>query len=460
MRASSDLKFHVIAISVKSQTRKSRFQTPDNLLGVTDVILDVCPAGSPPKHRDARAIAKAVQLMRCVLADDKKESFSELVDLVKKTKLGGAALLDSKAAWLATEKVYSELLPNGSLIDFFWSWRFLAKSLLAIMNTPLPKARAFHAAATGYSGLVGAFAKHLTGRPLIVTEHGIYTNERRIELAVAEWIYDSGKAGYNVNETSTELRGIWLQAFKSFSRIAYGLSDVITTQYRANQNFQKLDGAPEAKLRIIPNGIDANYYVDIERLTKSRPPTVLMIARVVPIKDVRTFIMAIARLRELVPDVSVILIGPQNEDPAYAAECRELVTQLGLQTTLQFLARVQSIMDYLGNADVVALTSISEAQPMVVLEAAASGVPVVATDVGSCREIIEGFADDPVTGPGGIVVEPCNPDAVAKALATILLDGDLRARMGRVMRERAATYYNKDRVRILYEEMYADMATP
>jgi hypothetical protein len=54
---------------------------------------------------------------------------------------------------------------------------------------------------------------------------------------------------------------VWLSAFNSFSRVAYALSDVITTQYRANQTYQRLDGAPEHKLRIIQNGID----VDLRR---------------------------------------------------------------------------------------------------------------------------------------------------------------------------------------------------
>ena len=51
-------------------------------------------------------------------------------------------------------------------------------------------------------------------------------------------------------------------------------------------------------------------------------------------------------------------------------------------------------------------------------EAAATGLPAVTTDVGSCREIIEGFADDPVQGRGGFVVPACNPKAMAEALAT------------------------------------------
>jgi polysaccharide biosynthesis protein PelF len=160
----------------------------------------------------------------------------------------------------------------------------------------------------------------------------------------------------------------------------------------------------------------------------------------------------------MVPNVVAILIGPEEEDPAYAAGCRELVAQLGLESTVQFLGRVPDVMEYLGKVDVIALTSISEAQPIALLEAAATGLPAVTTDVGSCREIIEGFEGDSVIGRGGIVVEACNPRATAQALAAILLDDEMRADMGRVMRERIPNLYNKNRIRRLYEDLYAGLA--
>ena len=97
---------------------------------------------------------------------------------------------------------------------------------------------------------------------------------------------------------------------------------------------------------------------------------------------------------------------------------------------MQFLGRVPDVKTYLGRADVIALSSISEAQPIALLEAAATGLPAVTTDVGSCREIIEGFADDPVQGRGGYVVAACNPKAMAEALAAILRDREHGRRDG------------------------------
>jgi glycosyltransferase involved in cell wall biosynthesis len=457
MRASPQLNFHVISISIASQPRVRKYEIADNVVGITDVLLDVSPKGRSPAARDRPLIEDGVRLLRSALGGEAGPDFGELIELVRRTGFGQTALLDSKASWTAMERVYQLLLPDGPLVDFFWTWRFLARSVLSIISTKLPNARVFHATSTGYSGLLGAYAKHATGRPYVLTEHGIYTNERRIELGVADWIFDSGASGFTVGTKPTQLRDVWLTAFISFSRISYDHADVITTQYRANQQYQRLDGAPAGKQRIIPNGIDVDVYAGVHRATEPRPPTVLMIGRIVPIKDIRTFIMAISLLKEIVPDVVAILIGPEEEDPPYAAGCRALVTQLGIESSVRFLGRVPDVKVYLGQADVIALTSISEAQPIALLEAAATGLPAVTTDVGSCREIIEGFEDDPVLGRGGFVVEACNAKAAAEALAAILLDHEMRAEMGRVMQRRIPNLYHKDRIRRLYEGLYDEL---
>jgi glycosyltransferase involved in cell wall biosynthesis len=275
---------------------------------------------------------------------------------------------------------------------------------------------------------------------------------------VADWLFDSGAGGYVVTD-SAELRSIWLQAFRSFSQIGYAVANIVTTQYRANQIFQRVDGAPDHKLRIIPNGIDAARLGAMPRDQMPRPPTVLMVGRIVPIKDIRSFIVAVAMLKDIVPDVVAILIGPEDEDPEYAASCRQLTRQLGVESSMRFLGRVPNVLEYFLAADVLALSSISESQPIAMLEAAATGLPIVSTDVGSCREIIEGFTEDPVKGCGGIVVEPCNPKAMADALAAVLLDDAGRLQMAEVMRRRVASYYDKDRVQSLYENLYDDLGS-
>src|SRR5260370_42643369 len=119
----------------------------------------------------------------------------------------------------------------------------------------------------------------------MVTDYGSRTNERGIEPRLGDCVSGQDASGLREGGKPVKLRDRWLAAFRSFSRISYALSDVITTQYRANQEYQRSDGAPAHKLRIIPNGIDVDRYAGLWHGTAPRPPTVLMIGRIVPIKD-------------------------------------------------------------------------------------------------------------------------------------------------------------------------------
>jgi glycosyltransferase involved in cell wall biosynthesis len=247
---------------------------------------------------------------------------------------------------------------------------------------------------------------------------------------------------------------VWIDAFAGYARTCYETSSRITTLYTGNQVLQSRDGAPVDRLQIIPNGVDYDGFSKVPRASAPRRPTVAFIGRVVPIKDVKTFIRATALLKEMVPDVRVLLLGPTDEDPEYFHECQQMVAHLGLETTFEFAGRVK-LQDHLGNVDAIALTSISEAQPLVLLEAGAAAVPSVATDVGSCREIIHGRADEvPNLGPGGFVTPLSNPLATAKGLADLLLNDDLRKRYGEAIRARTEKYYNKRVVDGLYRDLY------
>jgi polysaccharide biosynthesis protein PelF len=460
IRSMPEKRFSIVAFTISGQDRTPKFALPPNVDGVTDVLIDACPSGRQPLWAAQARIDATIQGLHTILTAGDGAAWAACVTALDANGFGQRALLDSRTAWTALERIYEEMLPGAPFVDFFWTWRFLARSLLAVGAAPIPPARVYHALSTGFPGLFGARAKTLTGRPFVVTEHGIYTNERRIELSVADWIYDSGAGGFDVGGSVPELRRMWLNAFNGMARISYDAADLITTQFRTNQLYQIQDGAPEAKLRSIPNGIRLDAFAEIAPGPRPARPTVLLVGRVVPIKDIRTFIQAAGLLRRQVPDVDAIIIGPEDEDPAYAAECRGLIRQLGLQDTVRILGRVPDVHAYIGQADVIALTSISEAQPLAILEAGAAGVPAVATDVGSCREILEGPDGPDSDGVGGIVVRACDPQATADALARILRDPDLRARMSRNLRARIHAVFDQNRVIGLYEALYDSLVQP
>jgi glycosyltransferase involved in cell wall biosynthesis len=105
--------------------------------------------------------------------------------------------------------------------------------------------------------------------------------------------------------------------------------------------------------------------------------------------------------------------------------------------------------------DVMVLTSISEGQPLTILEAACAGVPTVATDVGACRELLEGrLPEDKALGAGGRITGAGAAAQTAAALLEILGDAELRQKMAQSGIARTEKLYRQSQVLARYGEVY------
>ena len=228
------------------------------------------------------------------------------------------------------------------------------------------------------------------------------------------------------------------------------------TLFEGNRSLQIRDGADPEKTRVIPNGIAIG-----ERTVRAPAPrdpgaerVVGFIGRVVPIKDVKTFIQACRLVVDQFPRVRILIMGPLDQDPEYARECQNLVELLEISDKVTFMGSVR-VDDYLPSLDLLVLTSLSEAQPLVIMEGAVYEVPTVATRVGACDELINGrLREDRLLGPGGIVTSVGNPDETALAILRILRDEDLSRRMGRAARIRMERFYREEAVFSAYREIY------
>jgi glycosyltransferase involved in cell wall biosynthesis len=319
----------------------------------------------------------------------------------------------------------------------------------------------YHAVATGYAGVVGAVASYREGRPLVVTEHGIYAREREMELSRAAWIHDVGIGGNRGLARPSPLRHFWSHYFHMLSRIAYHRAERVITLSEDNRAKQLADGANPAKTTVVPNGVDPELWRPATppakpAATASRCMRVGFVGRVVPIKDVITLIRACALARAQV-ELEVWIVGPEDEDKAYAERCHALVHMLGLEDHIKFLGS-QRVAEIYPQLDVVLLTSLSEGQPLVILEAYAAGLPVIATYVGACRELIEGSDEaDKQLGASGIVTRVANPAETAAALVRLAKHPELRVAMGRAGMARVAARYQLRQVVASYESLYASM---
>jgi glycosyltransferase involved in cell wall biosynthesis len=416
-----------------------------------------------PRPGDRKRVAKVREMHQCfhrLGAEVPSDLADEVMAMIGDGKgLSREDFLYSQASWEAITEGYETYCSDPSFVNYFWTLRSMHAPifLLAEIARNAPRARVVHSISTGYAGLLGAFLKRRWECSFILSEHGIYTKERKIDLAQASWINDRpDSVGEGLSAEVGYIRRMWIRFFEQAGRLTYQAADPIIALYDGNRLRQIADGAQAERTQVIPNGISLTAYRDaMEQRPVGIPPVVGLIGRVVPIKDIKTFIRAMRGVVSSMPDAQGWIIGPDEEDASYAEECRSLVASLGLQEQVKFLGfqNISAIMPSLG---VMVLTSISEAQPLVILEAYAAGVPVVATDVGSCRELIEGgCADDVALGSAGETVAIADPQASAQAILNLLQNPQRWQQAQQAGLHRVTRFYTETLMFERYRQLYA-----
>lgn len=453
IRAHPELTFSVLAILPSAPTTEPRYSRPPNLLSIEHVRLDDMRLGTA-REWPATSPEHMADLIGQLLSEGDASYLSELMSLLGApgNRVSLDTLLNSEEAWLTMCHHYGSM-SHASFLGYFWAWRTLVGGLFRVLTCPLPAARVYHAVSTGYAGLIAARAAIETGRHALITEHGIYSNERRIEILMADWISNSIDNGLDLSDDRKDIRELWARSFESFAHVAYSSASEIVALYEANQVFQYALGAAPEKLSVIPNGVDIERFGKVTREKHDRP-TIAFIGRVTPIKDVQTFIDVAERLRIQFPDLQALIIGPMDEDPEYAQSCISEVKRRRLTDTITFTGPV-NVLDHLGRIDVLVLTSISEALPLVILEAGAAGVPCVATDVGACREILEGRTNERnAIGAGGMVAPVGATPEIAEAIARLLESPEQLRLHGDRLQRRVREQYRAEDVADAYRALY------
>jgi glycosyltransferase involved in cell wall biosynthesis len=363
-------------------------------------------------------------------------------------------------AWEVIERRHLEERRLPSFVDYFWTLRFIHAPLfqLARIADRVPEARSYHSVSTGYAGFLGALLERRRRRPLILSEHGIYTKERRIDLNQAEWLEPKAPLGAAERARGAAvLRELWIRSFESIGRLVYRSARPIISLYEGNRARQHEEGAAPERTRIIVNGIDLTRFGRALAARPERiPPVVGLIGRIVPIKDIKTFIRAIGVLARELPDVVGWIVGGSEEGASYEEECRELALGLGLGAQLQFLGH-RDVVEVFPKLGLLMLTSISEGQPLCLLEAFASGVPCVATDVGSCRALIEGQSpEDRALGSAGAVAPFADPEALGQAALALLADPAQWRTCQAAALARVQRYYGEQRMLGAYRDVYRE----
>jgi glycosyltransferase involved in cell wall biosynthesis len=169
-----------------------------------------------------------------------------------------------------------------------------------------------------------------------------------------------------------------------------------------------------------------------------------IVARIVREKGYREF-FEMALNVSMQNDVRFLIVGdslPSDRD-GIGAQLRQWVKESGIEDRFVFTGRTDSVGDYLKSMDIFVLPSYREGFPRSVLEAMATGLPVVSTNIRGCREAV-------VAGETGLLAPPRDSDALTRAVRTLIDNREMRLRMGAAGRRRVLEKFDEARMTAIF----------
>mgnify|MGYP006283446563 CR=1 FL=1 len=430
-----DVEFFLLTIS-PDEPGKPAYEVPPNVVGMSNINLAEARAGTV-REVDDESVHKVLRFLHALDGDRSEPSLSAVLRDVRTARFSLDGIVRHDEFWRYIVSAHLHRNPFYAFGEYYWNWFNSHATILRLLTVSAPEADVYHSLSTGYAGLLASLYSAETGIPFFLTEHGIYHRERYFEIDAT-----SALRGQQRDE--------WIQMFMGLSRLAYESAQRVVTLFYANQRSEIALGAPPKRCQVIPNGVEYDHYASVPR--KPRPGQhVGLIGRVVPIKDTKTFIAACRTLAQEFPEAHFYCVGPLEEDPEYVEECRALTRSFGLEERMHFTGN-QDVREYYSFLDVLVLTSVSEAQPLVILEGFAAGVPCVATRVGDVPSLLD--HDD------RFIAVPKDAPGIAKRIAFVLREKEEVARWLERRREAVRTYYSRSAVFDKYRDLYHELSAP
>lgn len=239
-------------------------------------------------------------------------------------------------------------------------------------------------------------------------------------------------------------------------RLTDPLCDLTTQVSKAGlERYVRVGAVPAKKIRFIPNGVDtARFRPDPEvrqalrqELGAGNAFVWLAVGRFDPPKDYSNLLQAFAQVVRERPEALLLIAGDGPLRPAM----EELARKLDLNEKVRFLGIRWDVPALMNAADAYVMSSAWEGMPMVLLEAGASGLPIVATDVGGNREVV-------LDGKTGFLVSPKDPKALAQAMLRLMnLAPEVRKQMGEAARQYIEANYSLERIVDQWERLYREL---
>lgn len=444
IRMNTEYEFYVVALIPNREFAKLKYKIPDNVLKIKNIVLnnyEVLEGYVDFKTRfdedfDIKSRVKKIFDFKKL----KEEELLETIDYFSQfTKEEHVEIVLNSSFWEGIADYYYEKGFEKSLNKYYWTYRNLFLNLISLGIENIPKADLYHSISTGYAGVLTSLINYRGEGKTLITEHGIYSREREEDIISSTWI-------------DNKFKEEWIGFFNSMCSAAYKYSDMIVTLFEYNREYQISHGADRKKTFVVPNGINVEAYSKIKKYKKD-VFSIGSVSRIVPIKDVKMMIKGFKIALLTIKKAHLYLIGPTDEDEEYYKECLELVEELELQDYVTFTGRV-NVKEYYEFLDVFLLTSVSEGQPLSILEAMASGIACIATDVGNCKDMLLGKKE---IGDGGIVIPPTSYAALAEAIIDLYKNDDKRERMSENNLKIVKKYYKKEDFEKAYKYIYKSL---
>ena len=279
----------------------------------------------------------------------------------------------------------------------------------------------------------GLLALQRAGAPLVATVHHPITQDRRTDLAAAQ-----GWRALGVRR--------WYGFLRMQKRVARQLPELLTVSQSSAQAISEDFGVPPERLRVVPLGVDHEVFRPHE---KPRVPgrIVAMASADTPMNGVGTLLEAVAKLRTE-RDVELVLVAK----PTPGGRTEQLIDELSISGAVRTAHGLSDaeLAELVASAELACVPSLYEGFSLPAVEALACGTPLVASRAGAIPEVVG------TDGSAAELVEPADPNALARALGDLLDDPARRQRMGAAGRERALARYSWESVAAATVDCYAE----
>jgi L-malate glycosyltransferase len=223
-------------------------------------------------------------------------------------------------------------------------------------------------------------------------------------------------------------------------------SKVVCVSHDLKQFMVKDVGVKPSRIEVIHNGVDLERFTALEPDQKTNSKSELVIgtvARLTEAKDHGNLLRAFALVREKISQARLVLVG----DGELRREIETMIRDLDLERSVDLLGKRSDIPKQLAHMDIFVLPSKREGFPVSIIEAMACAKPVVATDVGGVREIIN-------DGEDGVIVPPEDHSSLATALLRLAQDFGLRERLGSKARLKAIEQFSEQAMMEKYQGLF------